>query len=87
MSRLPYERVYIVMNPAPRSESHSEMVEREGEGIMRDTDTLTRHELTATETGRLIARIFETTRELRGEAVTHLKRLTAISETEATDAA
>jgi hypothetical protein len=54
---------------------------------MQDTDTLTRHELTATETGQLIARIFETARELRGEAATHLERLTAISETEATDAA
>ena len=53
-----------------------------GEGMDESTPTTSREELSSTETGLLLTRIFETGRALRGESPTRLHSLAAISETE-----
>lgn len=46
-----------------------------------ERDTATRGELDSTEVGALLARLFEITRELRGDHATALHTLTALEDT------
>jgi hypothetical protein len=43
--------------------------------------TATRQQLLATETGQLVARIFEISRELRGDSAASIATLTALADT------
>jgi hypothetical protein len=49
--------------------------------MKNEPQTATRQQLLATETGQLVARIFEISRELRGDQAASLHTLAALSDT------
>jgi hypothetical protein len=49
--------------------------------MKNEPQTATRQQLLATETGQLVTRIFEISRELRGDSAAYIATLTAIADT------
>jgi hypothetical protein len=53
----------------------------QGAAITNESQTATRQQLLATETGQLLVRIFEISRELRGDPAVTLASLAALADT------
>jgi hypothetical protein len=53
----------------------------QGAAISNESQTATRQQLLATETGQLLVRIFEISRELRGDPAVTLSSLSALADT------